>query len=114
MGATRVACSTQIIGSRPNARAPISRLGRIDIALGVQREIGCMDAIQPDWSPHNQRIAYATVEQRLSRCLDDVDRWQRRVLCFSSDRCGSMNLWCAEIDEKTGRTPGVPEAVTRT
>src|SRR5215475_6578724 len=35
-----------------------------------------------------------------------------KYLYFSSNRGGSMNIWRAPIDEKSGATLGEPEAVT--
>ncbi len=126
-----IVCSTELI-ERPQARAPTSRLWRIEVATGRKRTIGSSDGIQPDWSPHNLRVAFAAglggqrdvwtmpidggeaVPVTQDQPVDWSPRWapDGKHLYFASDRGGSMNLWRVAIDEKTGRTLGEPHPVT--
>ncbi len=118
----------------PNDRgAPGSRLHIIDLATNTPRELKTGDAVQPNWSPHGQRIAYwgiggdgnreiytvaasggAPVQVTHDPAVDWNPVWapSGRELYFISDRGGTMNLWRVRIDERTGRTGGKPEPVT--
>jgi serine/threonine protein kinase/dipeptidyl aminopeptidase/acylaminoacyl peptidase len=119
----------------PNDRgAPGSRLHVLDLTTNTQRDLETGDAVQPNWSPHGQRIAYWSTEggagQRKIMTVpasggtpvpasDDpgID-WSPvwapsgQELYFLSDRGGTMNLWRIKINERTGKTSGSPEAVT--
>jgi Tol biopolymer transport system component len=57
----------------PNDRgATISRLHVLDIGTNIQRELDTGDAVQPNWSPHGQRIAYWGITEggnrRITKC----------------------------------------------
>ncbi|MGE5278280.1 MAG: protein kinase domain-containing protein [Acidobacteriota bacterium] len=92
---------------------------------------GAGDATQASWSPHGDRIAYwgirgdtgwrdvwtipaeggKPVEVTNDVATDWNPVWSPdgRYLYFGSDRGGSLNLWRAPIEEKSGRTLGSPE-----
>jgi Tol biopolymer transport system component len=93
------------------------------------------DALQPSWSPHKRRIAFAARRLGAAR---GADLWTISVgggpatavtadpsfdwnpiwspdgqhLYFASDRSGTMNLWRIAIDEETGESRGQPEPIT--
>lgn len=121
----------------PAARSALqSQLWVVNAVSGERRQLtnaGTVpDAVQPNWSPHGQRIAYWavhggrrdiwTVSADGSRpvavtqdaALDWSPVWSRdgSHLYFASDRAGSMNLWRVRIDERTGTVGGYPEAIT--
>lgn len=89
--------------------------------------------MQPQWSPHGQRIACwggltgerstvwtvpaagghpAPVAGGTWREWNPVWSPDGNYLYFSSDRDGSMNLWRVRIREKSGEVLGKPEPVT--
>lgn len=114
--------------------APIGRLRVVDITTDEERELPTDDAIQPNWSPHGQRIAYwgkdaaglrniftvaaggtgKPVAVTSDAALDWNPVWapSGRELLFLSDRGGTMNLWRVAIEEATGQTSGEPTPVT--
>jgi Tol biopolymer transport system component len=118
----------------PNDRgATVSRLHVLDLTTNTQRELETGDAVQPNWSPHGHRIAYWGVNAGGNReiftvaasggtpvqvtdhpAVDVNPVWSPSggELYFTSDRGGTMNLWRIRIDERTGRTTGLPEPVT--
>lgn len=118
----------------PYARSEYSQLFVINVSSGEKRAITDKqnDAIQPQWSPHGDRIAFWSVPlyQRdiwtvsskggePVQVTNDIDvdwspAWSRdgKYLYFSSDRGGSMNLWRTAIDEHSGKTVRKPESVT--
>lgn len=121
----------------PESRiAAESRLWVMNASTGQKRMLTwpavVADAVQPTWSPHGHRIAYWAVRdgQRdiwtvsadgthpVAVTQDTAVDWNPvwspdgTRLYFGSNRSGSMNLWVVGIDEKSGRVPGRPEAVT--
>jgi eukaryotic-like serine/threonine-protein kinase len=103
------------------------------VATGEIRQVTETDAVQPNWSPHADRIAYWGVQHGGQRdiwtvgarggepvavtndpALDWNPIWSPdgQYLYFASDRGGSMNLWRVPIAETTGQLLGEPEAVT--
>jgi len=113
----------------------VSALYTVPADGGVAKKIFAGDAVQPQWSPHGQRIAFwglfdANSGQRdigtITADGSDVVRvtndtamdwdpvWSAdgRWLYFSSDRGGTMNLWRVRIDEASGKVLGDPEAMT--
>ena len=113
----------------PESRYGVSQLWAVEAAAGRKRMITSGDAVQPNWSPHGNRIAYWSQRAGQSdlwtiaadgtapvRVTDDKPYdwnpvWSPdgKYLYFSSNRGGSMNLWRIAIDEKSGRVLGVPE-----
>ncbi|MBI1762093.1 MAG: PD40 domain-containing protein [Acidobacteria bacterium] len=90
------------------------------------------DAVQPSWSPHNQRIAFWGIRDGSKREIwtipanggtpvavthDDFDDanpvWSPdgRWLYFTSNRNGRWGIWRLPIEEATGQTQGQPEVV---
>jgi Tol biopolymer transport system component len=127
-----LAYSTEAIDD-PYSRSITAELWTVAVVSGKTTRILPGDALQPAWSPGGQRIAYwanpagqrdiwmvaAGGGAAVPATQDVATDWspQRspdgRWLYLSSDRGGSMNLWRVPIDQATGRTLGVPEAVTQ-
>jgi Tol biopolymer transport system component len=110
-----------------------SKIYRINLETNQQRLVHEGDAVQPNWSPHNFRIAYWETSRSGKRVIwtirtdggeavqvtkgESVD-WNPvwspdgRYLYFASDRSGITNLWRVPIDERSGVPQGQPELVT--
>jgi len=118
---------------KPSSRINSSKLSAVDVTTGQRRLITKDDAVQPNWSPHGNRIAYqgrrnaaqrdiftisadggAPVEVTNDAAMDWNPVWSPdgSYLYFVSDRAGSMNLWRVPIQEETGKVLGSPEAIT--
>jgi len=112
---------------------PNSRVWVVSVATGERRQVTKEDAIQPNWSPHGNRIAYEGRRNKAQRdiwtipagggeptevtndqAVEGSPAWSPdgKYLYFASDRAGSMNLWRVPIEEQTGKVLGPPEAVT--
>ncbi len=122
------------------AAAKLSVLQAIDIKTRITWPLtdNKLDAQQPAWSPHGNRIAFwgtgpngnrdvwtVEIDLKTKRLPKPVpvthDPWtdwspawsaDGRYLYFSSDRGGAMNLWRVRIDEETGMVLSSPEPVT--
>jgi serine/threonine protein kinase len=128
-----IVCSTASIAN-PQIRRTSSQVFRVQVATGARRTITTIDAAQPSWSPHGQRIAFwGLVPQTGQRVIwtapsdggaavpavdDGYLNWNPvwspdgRYLYFASDRSGIMNLWRVPIDEASGQSQGEAEPVT--
>lgn len=111
-----------------------SALWIINLESGAKRLLTEGDAVQPNWSPNGDRIAYWGLRQGGGQrdiwtipaqggdpvpvtndlALDWNPSWSPdgKHLYFASDRGGSMNFWRVPLDEKTGQTFAEPEAIT--
>lgn len=110
-----------------------SELWRVAIASGEKHLITKNDAVQPNWSPNGQRIAFWGLKDGSQRDIwtvsanggesipvtdDAATDWNPfwspdgKFLYFVSNRSGSMNLWRAAIDEVSGKVLGSPEPIT--
>lgn len=111
-----------------------SSLSVVSVNGGEPKRLFEGDAVQPNWSPHNRRIAYAmrlgTARQMDIWTIpvtggtptpvmsDPATDWNPvwspdgKYLYFGSDRAGSLNLWRVAIDEVSGKTAGKPEPIT--
>ena len=117
-----------------------SQLWVVNVETRAKRLLFEGDAAGPSWSPHGFRIAYwrqiggqrdiATVSATAAEAQpatqpepvpvtdDAATDWDPvwspdgTYLFFGSDRGGSLNLWRVAIDERTGKTRGLPEPVT--
>ncbi len=133
-----IAVSTDSIELDPRARPRPGELWVVDVASGAKRRLVETDAVQPNWSPHGNRIAYwglpgaggqrdlwtvdphaANPAATITRVTNDAmldwnPVWSPdgRWLYFSSDRDGTDNLWRIAIDEQSGKAAGEPEPVT--
>jgi len=121
----------------PHSRISVdSQLWVVNVSSGEKRMLtnpaAIPDAVQPNWSPHGQRIAYWAVRdgqrdiwtvsangtQPVAVTQDAAMDWSPvwspdgSRLYFASDRSGSMNLWRVRIDEKSGRVLGQAEPIT--
>jgi Tol biopolymer transport system component len=126
-----IAFSTEEV-REPSQRLTISALYVVDAGGGAPRKIVEGDAIQPSWSPSNDRIAYwsnnagqrdlftvpvaggARVQLTDDSAIDWCPVWSPdgRFVYFSSDRGGAMNLWRIPVDHSSGRASGAPASVT--
>jgi Tol biopolymer transport system component len=92
-----------------------------------------LDAMQPAWSPHGDRVAFwfmppsvgrsdiATVPRAGGEAVvvtkDATTNWNPvwspdgKYLYFASDKSGNMSFWRVRIDEETGQVLSDPEAV---
>jgi eukaryotic-like serine/threonine-protein kinase len=107
-----------------------SRLWAVNVVTRTQRVITERDAVQPNWSPHGQRIAFWGEQNGGHRDIwtvaasggaptpvtdDEAIDWNPvwspdgEYLYFLSNRGGEMNLWRVAIDESTGRLYSAPE-----
>jgi Tol biopolymer transport system component len=111
-----------------------SQLFAVNVDTGEKRPITSQTgvAMQPQWSPHGDRIAYwAQVQGRMDvltiparggeavavtsdAAVDWNPVWapDGRHLYFASNRGGSMNLWRVPIDEQSGKVLGALEPLT--
>jgi Tol biopolymer transport system component len=143
---TRIVVSTAGIDLRPHVRPENGELWVIDTRTETKRslmqgqgpltELGrAADAVQPNWSPHGNRIAFWGITNRSGqrdlwtmdpdakqpmatavRVTDDpaVD-WNPvwspdgSYLYFGSDRDGTLNLWRIPMEESSGKPVGPPE-----
>jgi Tol biopolymer transport system component len=132
---TEIVYSTETIQPfYPYARAGFGELWAVKVASGEKRRLtpDSIDAVQPSWSPHGDRIAYWGLrtggqrdlwtvarsggESSVVSVTDDPDLdWNPvwapdgRSLFFASDRGGTMGVFRLSIDESSGRTSGVPQ-----
>ena len=125
----RIVCAT---GATVNTRgrAP-SEAWVIDTTTGEKKLLADVDAAQPHWSPHGNRIAYWSIlggaeiwtmpadgGEPVRVTEDGYFDWNPvwspdgAYLYFSSDRGGSQNLWRVAINEESGNVQGPPEPVT--
>ena len=131
-GKSIVYCDSTFV--MPNDRgATVSRLHVLDLASSTDRTLETGDAVQPNWSPHGDRIAYWGISGGGKRriltvgangglpepvtdgpAIDVSPVWapSGRELYFISDRGGTMNLWRIRVDEHSGKTGGSPQPVT--
>ena len=128
-----VACASVGIWT-PYARPVQSRLWSVDVDHGTRRLLDSEDGVQPQWSPHGNRIAFwglpggsgrrslftisSSGGDRVTLLDDGHLNWDPvwspdgQYIYFSSDRGGSLNLWRLAIDEGTGKARGDPEPIT--
>jgi Tol biopolymer transport system component len=128
-----IACADEGPLDPTSRRNPNSRVWAVNVATGERRQVTKEDSIQPNWSPHGNRIAYGGRRNAAQRDIwtipagggeptevtndQAVEGWpvwspDGKYLYFASDRAGSMNLWRVPIEEQTGKVLGPAEAVT--
>jgi Tol biopolymer transport system component len=131
---TEIAFTSGRMEINPQNSEGSTQLFVVSVNGGEPRLLTEGDAIQPSWSPHKRRIAFAT---RRFRDLRRADIWTIPVeggtatplmddppydwnpiwapdgqhLYFTSDRGGTMNLWRIAIDEESGQARGAPEPI---
>jgi Tol biopolymer transport system component len=111
-----------------------SKLWAVDVNTKARRVITTRDAVQADWSPHGQRLAFWGEQKGGRRDIwtvaadgktepvpvtdDAFIDWNPiwspngEHLYFLSNRGGEMNLWRVAIDENTGQLRSEPEPAT--
>jgi eukaryotic-like serine/threonine-protein kinase len=111
-----------------------SKLWAVDVNTKARRVITTRDAVQADWSPHGQRLAFWGEQKGGHRDIwtvaadgktepvpvtdDAFIDWNPiwspngEHLYFLSNRGGEMNLWRVAIDENTGQLRSEPEPAT--
>src|SRR5262245_16956148 len=126
--------SSEAVGTNPMGRGVGARLWVVNVATGATRQLTEMDGVQPNWSPHGQRIAFWAIPEGGSQrdiwtipaeggkpvqvtndaAVDWNPVWavDGRYIYFSSDRAGTMNLWRIRVDETSGEPSGAPEPLT--
>jgi len=119
---------------QPSTRLSKNQLWTINVSNGDRQLITDGDALQPNWSPHGQRIAYWSrpqgggqgdvwtmladgsnaVRVTSEAAMDWNPVWSPdgKYLYFCSDRSGNMGLWRVPVEENTGKLSGEAEAVT--
>ena len=133
-----IACATEATNFTPTSRGQLSEIWTVDTTTGERKLLLPSDGVQPNWSPHGQRIAYwGIVGESAQRDIFTIDPFAEdpsksvvritddtavdwnpvwsadgQYLYFGSDRNGSMNLWRIRMDEESGKARGVPEPVT--
>jgi Tol biopolymer transport system component len=127
---TEIAFTSGRMDVNPQNSEGQSELWVVGASGGAPQRLNEGDAIQPSWSPHKRRIAYA---KRLSAArktgiwtipagggepvalMNDVAIDWNPIwapdgthVYFVSDRSGTMNLWRIGIDEDSGKARGEP------
>jgi eukaryotic-like serine/threonine-protein kinase len=121
------------VGDNPQYRYRKSALWTVTVATGEKKKLYAGDAVQPRWSPHNYRIVYWAMSAGKrdiwtvrsdgtdpvpltdDPALDWSPAWSAdgQAVYFSSDRGGGFDLWRIPVDERSGRSTGPAEAVTK-
>jgi Tol biopolymer transport system component len=137
---SEIVIATQLTELQPHARPSFTALEVVNVRTGARREIVPVthDGVQPNWSPHGDRIAFwavvgsggqrdlftldahaanpkqTIVQLTNDRPLDWNPVWSPdgKYLYFGSDRDGTMNLWRMPMDEHLGTALGPPEPVS--
>jgi serine/threonine protein kinase/dipeptidyl aminopeptidase/acylaminoacyl peptidase len=117
-----------------NTYPSASKLWAVNVTTGARRVITTRDAVQSDWSPHGQRLAFWGEQKGGHRDIwtvasdgrsdpvpvtdDGFVDWNPvwspngEYLYFLSNRGGEMNLWQVAIDEFTGALRSAPQPAT--
>jgi serine/threonine protein kinase len=130
---TQLVFAEEDVRDNPQYRFSTSALWTVTVATGEKRKIYAGDAVQPQWSPHGDRIVYWArnaaqrdiwtirsngtdpVNLTNDAALDWSPAWSAdgKTIYFSSDRGGASDLWRIPVDERSGKSMGSPEAVTK-
>ncbi|HEY2383407.1 MAG TPA: protein kinase [Terriglobia bacterium] len=123
----------ETVEDSPQYRYTNSSLWTVAVATEEKKKLFPGDAVQPQWSPHGDRIVYWArnagqrdiwtiradgtnpVALTNDKSLDWSPVWAAdgQAVYFSSDRGGATDLWRMPVEEKTGRSIGAPQAVTK-
>jgi serine/threonine protein kinase len=130
---TQLVFAEENVGDNPQYRYTTSSLWTVVIATREKKKLFAGDAVQPQWSPHSDRIVYwaknsgqrdiwtirsdGTDPFQLTNdtALNWSPAWSAdgKAIYFSSERGGASDLWRIPVNEKTGRSTGAAEAVTK-
>ena len=133
---SEIACATEGIIRPEDRYTTSSQLWAIRVDNGARRLVYKGDAVQPNWSPNGERIAFwasrsgqrdlFTVRARprngitpepVAAFTDTAVDWNPVFspdgiyLYFISDRDGKMALWRIRLDRESGEAQGAPEAI---
>jgi Tol biopolymer transport system component len=131
---SKLAFTTENVELTPQNTKGQSELWIVNVTSGEQTRLNAGDAVLASWSPQSHRIAYtqrlgdgrqrdiwtvsSTTREPRAVTNDPANDWSPvwspdgKLLYFTSDRGGSMNLWRVAIDEVSGRTRSKPEPIT--
>jgi Tol biopolymer transport system component len=128
----KLLCTRENVVDPAERTAGQRQLWAFTVGDGEQRLITSDDAAQPQWSPHERRIACWGKLQRTQRDIwtmpanggepvdvtnDEYLDWNPvwspdgRYLYFLSDRAGGMKLFRVAVDEESGKVSGEIERV---
>jgi Tol biopolymer transport system component/tRNA A-37 threonylcarbamoyl transferase component Bud32 len=128
----RLVFAEENVTDNPQYRRTTSSLWTVTVATREKKKLYAGDAVQPRWSPHGDRIVYWAknsgrreiwtirsdgtdpVPLTNGAALDwspvwSADGW----IYFSSDRGGGSDLWRIPVNERSGRSTGPAEAMTK-
>jgi len=128
----KLLCTRENVVDPAERTAGPRQLWAFTVGDGEQRLITSDDAAQPQWSPHERRIACWGKRQKTQRDIwtmpanggepvdvtnDEYLDWNPvwspdgRYLYFLSDRAGGMKLFRVAVDEESGKVSGEIERV---
>lgn len=131
----QIAFALDYVTSAPEIRITVSKIWIVDVASRAKRVLVESDSVQPNWSPHDKRVAYwgrpgrrdqadiftvalapgsKPVAVTQDAALDWNPVWSPdgKYLYYLSDRDGTRNLWRVRIDGDSGQVLSPPRSIT--